>query len=283
MNQRLPVIGALACLALAFSIVAPTASAQWTAPASSGVTSVDVLNIVADAGINPSLTAAQTVAVVQDAGSLNHAARDTYANAFVASGLASDGGTAAYGFINARDTKWKMGGGELNELRPSGNTLSFANGETVFTTARFAQPACLASTSCRWYSDLWFGVIPGTPPSCTAGDEGGFKPDSVTKEWVYCNGTANQNVAFTDSWGGALNFAVFAGAGCQTLTFAATGAVRNEKVVLGGGGDVFDADADLSAEAAVATTDVVSVRLCCADAAGCADPGSIDFTAAPLR
>jgi hypothetical protein len=176
-----------------------------------------------------------------------------------------------------------MGAGSLNELRPVGNDLYFDNSASRFSTIYVTQFACTPATNCLDYSDGWRGTIPGSTPACTAGVAGGLKGNSTSHELIYCDGTANNTVAFVAEWSSALNFAVFASDTCQTLTFTATGAVRNEPMALGGCGDVFDADTDLSCDGAVTATDTVSVRLCCNDSAGCADPASITFTAAALR
>jgi hypothetical protein len=121
-------------------------------------------------------------------------------------------------------------------------------------------------------------------PTCNAGATGSFSVDTDDSRAYYCNGTASQVMALRGGpWSSALDFAVFAGAACQTLTFAASGAVLDEAVVAGGCGSVFNGDTDLTCEVSITATDVASVRLCCIDAAGCADLGSITFTATALR
>lgn len=121
-------------------------------------------------------------------------------------------------------------------------------------------------------------------PTCNAGAAGNFSTDSDDNRAYYCNGTAAQTIAFLGGpWSKDLDFAIFAGAGCQTLTFVATGAVLDETVAPGGCGSVSNGDADLTCEISITATDTASVRLCCIDAAGCADLGVIVFSAAALR
>lgn len=121
-------------------------------------------------------------------------------------------------------------------------------------------------------------------PTCNAGATGSFSVDTDDSRAYYCNGTTTQAFAMRGGpWSGALDFAVFGGAICQTLTFAATGAVLNEVIAVGGMGSVTNGDPDVIGGISITAADVASVRLCCVDTLGCADLGSITFTAAAIR
>jgi hypothetical protein len=220
---------------------------------------------------------------VEASGQLARANEDLYANAFVASGITPDGGTAAYAFMSNRDAKWKLGPGTSMELRPAGNTLHMDISDVRIPTLYVTQPACTPATDCFWFSDGWFGTFPGSTPACTAGKEGGLKGNSTSHELIYCDGTANNTVAFTAKWSGALNFAVFGGVGCQALSFNALGAVRDENVAPGGCGSVDDADTNLQCTVSATDTDEVTVKVCCLAGGGCVDLNSITFSAAALR
>lgn len=231
------------------------------------------------------MSSADVLAIVADAGSLTRPDRDVYGAAFVASGLAADGGIAQYSFISNQDARLKLGPGTQMDLVPNGTELSINVGSLKVPTIYMTQPACNAGQTCRWYVDsgFWFGVLPSASVSgCAAGTEGGLKANSSTHRLTYCDGTTAQEVPYRKSWSGALNFAAFAAPGCQTLTFTATGSARGEPVAVGGFDDVATGDDNLVGQAAISATDTAQVRLCCTSAS-CADLSSITFTLTALR
>lgn len=231
-----------------------------------------------------SISSNMVLEIVEGEGSLSRADRDTHANTFVASATAPDGGPAEFAYVSTRDAKWKLGGGDQCELDPTGNSLSVTCSDVRLRTAYITQPACTPATNCLWYSDGWFGTYPaGSTPACNGLVEGGLKGNSTDHELYYCNGTSNQAVAFTRRWADDLDFAVFAGVGCQKLTFTATGVARDENVAAGGCGSVLDADTDLLCAVAATDTDEVTVKVCCLDAGGCVDLSPIDFSVAVVR
>lgn len=120
-------------------------------------------------------------------------------------------------------------------------------------------------------------------PSCAAGSAGTFSTLASSGAAYYCNGTAAQKIGTTVSWSGSLNFVAFGNQVCQDLTFAASGAVKDEAVVLGGCGSVFNGDLDLTCEASIIANGTADVRLCCIDATGCADLAAITFTITAVR
>jgi hypothetical protein len=120
-------------------------------------------------------------------------------------------------------------------------------------------------------------------PSCAASNAGTFSTLTSTGAPFYCDGTAARQLVTQTSWSSSLDFAAFANQVCQTITFTATGAVKDEAVALGGCGSVFGGDTDLTCEASITANDEAAVRLCCIEAAGCADLTAITFTVTALR
>lgn len=120
-------------------------------------------------------------------------------------------------------------------------------------------------------------------PSCAASNAGTFSTLTSTGASFYCNGTAARQLVTQTSWSSSLDFAAFANQVCQTITFTATGAIKDEAVALGGCGSVFGGDTDLTCEASITANDEAAVRLCCIEAAGCADLAAITFTVTALR
>lgn len=124
----------------------------------------------------------------------------------------------------------------------------------------------------------------GSLSTCDAAHMGVLKTLSSDGRTYQCNGTSNQTFGFRAAWSSALDFGAFAGASCETLTFAASGAVANEPIAAGGCGTILAGDADLECFVNVSATNTVQVRVCCRDAGdGCGDPASTTFTAAASR
>jgi hypothetical protein len=122
--------------------------------------------------------------------------------------------------------------------------------------------------------------------TCDSTHMGVLKTLTTDERNYMCDGSTDTNLKIAGMggpWSGSLDFAVFASVSCQTLTFAATGAVLNEPVAQGGCGSVLAGDTDLTCTVAISATNTASVRLCCLDAAGCADLASITFSAAAIR
>lgn len=237
-------------------------------------------------GAGGGLTEEQVLQVVQDSNLLPAANRDLFANSFVASNLAPNGNPGKYSFISNTDSCIKGGAGPQAELCFTGNSLTLVVGDVTLPTAFFAQPACLANQDCFWFSQGWFGTFPsGTTPVCASNKEGGLKGNSTDHELYYCNGTTNQQVAFTATpWSASLDFGVFSDIGCQKQSFVAAGVARDELLTSGGGcGSVIDADTELLCAIAATDTNEITVRVCCIDTLGCVNLDPITFSAAAVR
>lgn len=198
------------------------ALAQWRPPAAPPV----------DAG--PALTSADILAVVADAGTLARADKDLYANTFVASSRAPDGGPGVYGFMCSQSPcTWKFGPGTQEEVTASANTLAFNVSEITMATVRIQQPANPAGTTVRWFADVgsWFGVLPSSDVSgCAAGTEGGIKANSTDHTLRYCNGTSPLTVATVVSASAALDFGTILTGASSTATMTVSGAVSGDAV-----------------------------------------------------
>lgn len=227
----------------------------------------------------------QVLNIVTDAGTLTRADRDVYGNAFVASAMQPDGGTARYSFISNQDSCMKLGGGVAADVCAAAGVISFNAGDVVVPTMHVTQPACPVGQTCRWYSDAWGpGFFPrASLPACAAGQEGGMVALTTDHRPYFCDGTAAQRLAARASWSGALNFAAFSASSCQSLTFTATGAIQDEPVVPGGCGSVYSGDSDLTCNVAITAANTATVRVCCTDTLGCADIPSITFSAVAIR
>lgn len=150
-------------------------------------------------GEEPAATPAQIVSTVADAGTLARADDDLYANTFIASNLAPDGGSGHYGYVCASPTcRWKLAEGTQMEMIASGNSLTMNVSALNLATAFIQQPANPNNTNVRWIASAgkWFGLYPTADlTGCAADTEGGMKSYSTTHGLRYCDGTTVQTVA----------------------------------------------------------------------------------------
>lgn len=160
-----------------------------------------------------------------------------------------------------------------------------SNGTVIANSWKFGDITVETIGAAQGY--IWmFSPTPfpvGSLTACSSGRKGALQTLSSDGRLYQCNGTADQTLGYRTAWTGALDFAVFASNSCQTLTFTATGAVAGEPVAEGGCGLVMAGDADVTCKVSISATNTASVRICCNDTLGCADLGSITFTAAALR
>lgn len=121
-------------------------------------------------------------------------------------------------------------------------------------------------------------------PTCAAGNKGTHSVLTATGAAYYCDGTSAQLVARKASWSGSLNFAAVSAGQCDTLTFAATGAVLDETVACGGRASVIAGDEQYSMGCAISATDTAIVQLCCHNLIGdCANLAAITFSVTAVR
>lgn len=268
MYRALLAVGIAVTIVVGAILVTPrSASAQFVQPSLNGS---QVINIITDAGFAPAPPITN----------------DVYGNSFIALNQAPDGGPGKYSFISNTDSCIKIGSGTNAEICAVGNTTTVVAGALNLATTFIQQPACPQNVTCRWFADVgsWFGVLPSSNVTgCASGTEGGLKANSTDHHPYYCDGTTAQPLPFTSSWSSTLTFSAFPSSGCQSMTFAATGAIADEPVILGGCGTVQSADPDLTCEAAITATDTASIRLCCIDIAGCSAPGATKFVAKAVR
>jgi hypothetical protein len=170
-----------------------------------------------------------------------------------------------------------------------GNIYCASDGSQVVCASAWIIPSLSVETigSVQGYTQI-FSPTPypsGSLTACSSGRKGALQTLSGDGRPYQCNGTSNQTLSYTSAtaWSGNLNFSVFSGQGCQTLTFTATGAVADEPIAGGGCGSVYGGDGDLTCNLAITATNTASVRLCCIDITGCADLAAITFSARPLR
>lgn len=187
-----------------------------------------------------------------------------------------------YGFRNLNNARVDFGAGTTDYCQTVVNEVQCAS---PWQFVQVEVDTIGAATPSRDKIDLFF---PRPYPfaslsTCDSDHQGVLKTLTTDGRTYQCNGTVNQSFAFRSAWSGALDFAVFASSGCQTLTFTATGAALDEPLSIGGCGSVMNGDGYLSCDVAITATNTASVRVCCGNTLGCSDLASITFSAAALR
>lgn len=191
--------------------------------------------------------------------------------------VASRASGTDYAFRSTNNARWDFGNGANDFVVSTGGAVS-ANSWSF---------ADVTSDILDFTSDglgmLNARIFPTGSLSTCASRAGTMNYLNTDDHFYGCNGTASQQLAYRAAWTGSLDFAVFAAIDCQDLTFTATGAVSDEPIAVGGCGAVHNGDPDLTCDVSISATNTARVRLCCVDAAGCADLASITFSAAAVR
>jgi hypothetical protein len=148
-----------------------------------------------DAG---TLTPAQVLEIVYDAGALTASNLDVYGNTFIANATSNtDGGVRRYSFISNRDSCIGIGAATgVTEICADGLELDFFSTVNLQTVS-MVQPLC-QGRNCDWYTDpgYWFGPRAATNfTGCVSGAAGGLKMSSTDGQYYFCDGSAVQKFA----------------------------------------------------------------------------------------
>jgi hypothetical protein len=183
-----------------------------------------------------SVSEAQVLAIVADAGTLLRADHDAYANTFVAGAMSADGGPARYGYkCEQHPCTTDFGAGTQDEVTASGNTLTWNVSDHLFSTFHVTQPANTSNATVRWFADSgkFFGLFPTTDTTgCGAAtdDNGGLRYVSTDQRFYGCDGTTLQRIGFSLSNTASVDFPSMAGSEQNTQTMTVTGALTTDAV-----------------------------------------------------
>lgn len=156
---------------------------------------------------------------IEQHGTLPNADVDVPAHAFVAQNAVN--GTA---FRALNNGCIDLGSGAQDHICASGNEFT-VGATTHLPTTFMTQPACPANTTCRWYSDRWFGYFPiANVPTCDAATAGGVMVHSAANSVKYCDGSTVWNVGLELNNGAVLDFPSISENQQEELTLTVTGA-----------------------------------------------------------